>query len=359
MNIDILYTKSYNKVRKIIRETVGGAVVRKEPPNPHFSPPNYTKYAFCIIGPTAKIRPQSEIPLPRSCRSGIVNSQIPMIQEVPVLLALDIGNSSITVGVFRLNTADEIPSPICRFQISARAGFTSDEYVMLIRDYLEHAQIGVCGSHPDSRDTVDAAVISSVVPGLTHVLTKAASALTGSEPFLITPGIHTGFGIRIKDPAQLGSDIVANAAASLRMIEPPFVILDMGTATTLTAADVSGDIIGTIILPGLRLSMDALTGSAALLSGVALEKPDELIGRDSRTAILSGVIGGHILMIDGFLRSIREEMQLKESGIRLGLISTGGLAETVIPHTRNRFRHEPSLTLIGAAELYRKNKQRK
>lgn len=272
-----------------------------------------------------------------------------------MLLAFDVGNSSITVGAFRMNGSDGISAPVCRFQLSARAGATSDEYVMLIRDYLEHAGIGVRDSRRSFDDVIDCAVISSVVPGLTHVLVKAAASLTGSEPFVITPGIHTGFGIRIKDPAQLGSDIVANAAASLRLSTPPFVILDMGTATTLTVADEHTDIIGTIIMPGVRISMDALTGSAALLSGVTLEKPGDLIGRDSRTSILSGVIGGHILMIDGFIRNIREELGLKESGVKLGLIATGGLADTIIPHTRNRFRYEPDLTLIGAAELYRRN----
>lgn len=272
-----------------------------------------------------------------------------------MLLAFDIGNSSITVGVFRIDGSDEISGPLCRFQLSARANSTSDEYVMFIRDYLEHAGIGVRDSREYFDDAVDCAVISSVVPGLTHILSRTASVLTGSEPFIITPGIHTGFGIRIKDPAQLGSDIVANTAASLRLSAPPFVILDMGTATTLTVIDEHTDIIGTIIMPGVRISHDALTGSAALLSGVALEKPDDLIGRDSRTSILSGVIGGHILMIDGFIRNIREELGLKESGVKLGLIATGGLADTIIPHTRNRFRYEPDLTLIGAAELYRRN----
>jgi len=280
-----------------------------------------------------------------------------------VLLAFDIGNSSITIGAFDTaalsDGSRDLPSPVCRFQISARPGTTSDEYMILIRDYLEHIGIGVCGSRTAFDRTIDCAVISSVVPSLTHVAARCALQLCGTEPFLITPGIHTGFGIRIKDPAQLGADIVANAAASLRICDPPFVILDMGTATTLTVVDTNREIIGTIILPGLRLSMDALTGSAALLSGVALEKPDELIGRDSRTSILSGVIGGHILMIDGFLRNIREELHLKESGRKLGLIATGGLADTVIPHTRNRFHCEPSLTLIGAAELFCRNQLRR
>ncbi|MBQ8187124.1 MAG: type III pantothenate kinase [Clostridia bacterium] len=271
-----------------------------------------------------------------------------------MLLAFDIGNSSITIGAFRLH-ADGTNELVCRFGISACAGSTSDEYVMFIRDYLEHAGIAVHGQEPISGDAIDCAVISSVVPGLTHVLSRAAKILSGSDPFIITPGIHTGFGIRIKDPAQLGADIVSNAAYSLRLLDVPLVILDMGTATTLTVVDKNADIIGTIILPGLRISMDALTDSAALLNGVSLDKPEHLIGRDSRESILSGVIGGHILMIDGFLRNIREELNLKETGEKLGLVSTGGLAECIIPHTRNRFTHEPSLTLYGAAELYRRN----
>ncbi len=271
-----------------------------------------------------------------------------------MLLAFDIGNSSITIGAFRL-CADGVNELICRFGVSARSGSTSDEYVMFIRDYLEHAGIGVHGSREDYADVIDCAVISSVVPGLTHILSRAAKILAGSDPFIITPGIHTGFGIRIKDPAQLGSDIVANVAASVHLSSVPFVILDMGTATTLTVVNNHTEVIGTIIMPGLRISMDALTGSAALLSDVTLEKPDDLIGRDSRTSTLSGVIGGHILMIDGFIRNIREELGIRESGEKLGLIATGGLADRILPHTRNRFRCEPSLTLYGAAALYRRN----
>lgn len=276
-----------------------------------------------------------------------------------MLLAFDIGNSSITIGAFCLHD-DGTNELVCRFGVSARAGSTADEYVMFIRDYLEHAGIAVHGSCTsrgaiDCADVIDSAVISSVVPGLTYVLSAAAKILTGTDPFIITPGIHTGFGIKIKDPAQLGADIVSNVAASVRLSHVPLVILDMGTATTLTVVNKNTEVIGTIIMPGLRISMDALTGSAALLSDVTLEKPEDLIGRDSRTSTLSGVVGGHILMIDGFIRNIREELNLKETGEKLGLISTGGLADAIIPHTRNRFLHEPSLTLHGMAELYRRN----
>lgn len=271
-----------------------------------------------------------------------------------MLLALDIGNSSITVGAVKL-IDDGSHEIVYSFKISNKI-YSSDEYAFLIGSFLEKRGIS-CSAYSDSsaENLIDSAVISSVVPALTDIVAKSALDLCGNPPFIINNGIRTGFGIKIRNPEQLGADIVSNVAAALHLTKPPFVILDMGTATTLTIVNASSDVLGSIIIPGLKVSMSALSESAALLSDVSLDKTEELIGRDTRSSISSGVINGNIIMIDGFIRNIRDELKIKSSDEKLGLIATGGLAGKIIPYTRNKFTFDETLTLSGTVYLYRKN----
>lgn len=274
-----------------------------------------------------------------------------------MLLALDVGNSSISVGVFSVTPqSEQDPELICQFKISNKS-YSSDEYALLIKDFLRQYDIDVYSSHDSSPSdrSLDAAVISSVVPALTDLLSDAAERLCGRSPLRIDRGIRTGFGIRINNPEQLGSDIVANVAGALHFAKPPFIILDMGTATTLTVVSTNVEVLGTIIIPGLKVSMAALSDSAALLGPVSLDYHDKLIGRDTESAVRSGVINGNVYMIDGFVRNLRELLQTNGCEDKLQLVATGGLAQRVIPYTRNKFTYYEHLTLYGLAYLYQKN----
>lgn len=271
-----------------------------------------------------------------------------------MLLALDIGNSSISAGVFSLDTDAKSHIPVCKFKISAKF-MTSDEYVIAIHQFLQFYGISSqieTGSH---REKIDCAVIASVVPALTDILASAVVRLCGKPPFIVGQGTRTGFGIKIKNPEQLGADIVANTTAALAVCEPPLVILDVGTATTMTVVDDNRDVLGIVIMPGLKISMNALSLSAAQLNDVRLERPEELIGRDTSSSIRSGVINGQIYAIDGFIRNVREQLRTKESGKTLGLIATGGLSHYILPYTRNKFVFDETLTLSGAVHLFKKN----
>lgn len=258
-----------------------------------------------------------------------------------MLLAIDIGNSSTSVGIFDI-TDKASPILISDFKITSRDS-SSDEYTIILKDFISR--------------TVDIAaiknsVISSVVPRLTDKFIRAAESICKCQPFIITSGIRTGFGIRIKNPEQLGTDIVSNVAATINLYPTPLVILDMGTATTITVVDENKSIIGVIITPGIKISLDALYNSAAQLGDVVLDEKMELIGKDTQSAVSSGIINGSALMIDGFLRNIREELSLKENGSKLSLVATGGLSELILPHLRNKFDFDKILTLKGLAVLY-------
>jgi len=279
-----------------------------------------------------------------------------------MLLALDIGNSSISAGVYAIHSDRMTHTLICTFKISSKF-MTADEYAIAFHNFLQLHNIRsklqanikhLSVSESDDR-VIDCAVIASVVPALTDILAKAVVQLCGKPPFIIGQGTRTGFGIKIKNPEQLGADIVANTTAALAVCEPPLVILDVGTATTLTVVDENRDLLGIVIMPGLKISMSALSLSAAQLSDVRLERPEELIGRDTSSSIRSGVINGQIYAIDGFIRNVREQLHTKESGKSLGLIATGGLANYVLPYMRNKFTYDETLTLSGEVYLFRKN----
>lgn len=284
-----------------------------------------------------------------------------------MLLAIDIGNSSVSCGVFDLDECSGgHSSPILDFKITTKS-ISSDEYALLISNFLALKNIYPAPSSVYSRNTsdvgpnvsfIDRAAIASVVPALTDTLARAAELLSGQPPFIVGTGIKTELGIHIKNPQQLGADIVANAAAAAEIAPTPLVILDVGTATTLTVVDKNKNILGTIIMPGLRVSLSALSGSAAQLNDVALRVPPVLIGRDSVESIQSGVLYGHILMIDGFIRNIREQYPELVASDKLSLISTGGLSDRITPYLRNKFTDCPALTILGIAKLYILNRNR-
>ena len=275
-----------------------------------------------------------------------------------MLLVIDVGNSSVSCGVFELDARNGSRELVYDFKIATK-NMSSDEYALTISSFLQFRNIfsstSVAMPNISSAKFVDCAAIASVVPGLTDALVRASIQLTGKPPFIVEPGVKTGLSIRINTPQELGADIVANAVFAITAVSSPVAILDVGTATTLTVVDRNKCVLGSIIMPGLRVSLAALSGSAAQLSEVDLAFPDEIIGRNSVESVQSGVLRGHVLMIDGFLRNIREQYPHLTSADKLSLVSTGGLVDCVIPHLRNKFTNYPSMTLQGIALLYSMN----
>lgn len=269
-----------------------------------------------------------------------------------MLLAFDIGNSSVSVGVYELRP--EGHKILSSFKISNKP-YSADEYTLFFKSFLRENGFKPYEKNCSDENMINYSVISSVVPELTDILKSVAFGLCGKNPFIISEGKKTGFGIKIKNPEQLGSDIVCNVAAALHISSVPLVILDMGTANTITTVDEHENVLGTIITPGLAVSMKALSDSAALLGDIRLQRENILIGRDSDEAINSGVVNGTIYMIDGFVRNIREAIIPKNSDMKLSLIATGGLSEHIIPYTMNKFTYQKNLTLDGAAYLFEKN----
>lgn len=256
-----------------------------------------------------------------------------------MVLAVDIGNSSIGFGLF-----DGDGGLRKKWKVSALPARTADEYAVLVSGLLQ--------LHGVSRQEVTDCILSSVVSTLTRDLRSTLQLLFGVRVLEVGPGIKTGLNIRIESQTELGADLVANAVATLAQFAPPAVIVDIGTATTFTVLGKDGALEGAVIAPGLRMSMDALSAGASELPDASLVPPKRLIGKNSRESMNIGVLYGQAFLIDGFLDRFRQTFQAET----FCAVATGGLAETVLPFCKQKLTHCPDLTLQGLYHLWKKNK---
>ncbi len=261
-----------------------------------------------------------------------------------LILAIDIGNSSVAFGVYEANGRLIFSSKLSTVKSKCR-----DEYAVMLNGILS-----MNGIQPDKLDGV---VISSVVPPLTSVIADAATRLTSVSPMIVGPGIKTGLNIKIDQHTQLGADIVANTVAAFALTQPPFVVIDMGSATTLTVVNRRGELCGVIIAPGVRQSVDSLSGTAAELPYISLDEPKSFPGKNTADSMKCGIIYGNACMLDGFIAKLERTLEIAPDE-SLSVIATGGLAECIIPHCEKAadITLAPSLTLDGLYRLYEKNR---
>lgn len=257
-----------------------------------------------------------------------------------MILAVDAGNTNITLGCVE---GREIRS-IARMETSRHK--TEFEYAVIMERIL-----GIQGV---SRSDFEGAVISSVVPPLTDVLAAAVKFVTGHDALIVGAGIRTGLNIGIDDPSTLGADLVAGAVAALDMHEPPLVIIDMGTATTMSVLDGKARLLGGAILPGPGVSMDALAGAANLLPHISLDAPERCIGTNTVECMQSGAVFGAAGAIDGILSRMEEEF-----GRELFVVATGGLAKKILPYCRHEMTVDGDLLLRGLGIIWEKNRKRR
>lgn len=197
---------------------------------------------------------------------------------------------------------------------------------------------------------IEGCIISSVVPSINHAVRKAVEKIAHCPVLLVGPGVKTGLQIAIDNPAQLGSDRVADAVAALHEYQPPVVIIDMGTATTLSVIDGQRRHIGGMIAPGVGISMNALTEKTAQLPKISLDPPKRCIGSNTVECMKSGILYGAAGCIDGLLDRIEEEL-----GETPTFLATGGLSEFIIPHCRHKIVLDNLLLLKGLQLIYQKN----
>ena len=256
-----------------------------------------------------------------------------------MILTIDIGNSNIVLGGVR---DQEI---VFEARLRTEPTKTSDQYCVDLKILME--VYGV------SNKDIEGTIIASVVPQVLNSMRTAIQKLTGKVPLVVGPGLKTGLNILLENPGQTGADLVVADVAALREHKPPLIIIDMGTATTMSVLDKNGAHIGGCIIPGVKISMDALTDRTALLPGLQLDQPKKAIGRNTIDAMRSGIMMGTACMLDGMVERMEAEL-----GCKTTVIATGGIAKFIVPMCKTPMIYDKDLIIKGLAALYRDNKRK-
>jgi type III pantothenate kinase len=261
---------------------------------------------------------------------------------VNALLAVDIGNTNVTLGVFDLSDPAK-PTLAHHWRMATHREQTSDEILVTLRGLTELA-----GCKMESfRD----AIVSSVVPPLLPIWERVCSKLLGKAPLVVGPGIKTGMPVRYENPREVGADRIVNAVAAFELMGGPVIAVDFGTATTWDCVSDKGEYLGGAIFPGIVISMEALFERTSMLHRVELARPRSVIGRTTTQSIQSGLLFGYAGLVDAMVRRIKGEL-----GEHTRVIATGGLAQRIAAETETIERVEPYLTLEGLRLLFEKNR---
>lgn len=258
-----------------------------------------------------------------------------------MIAAVDIGNSNIVIGLM-----DEEGKVKFSGRIRSDRQKTKEEFMIELKTLMDIYQV--------TFDGVQGAIISSVVPGLTDVVRWGLKQMTGITPYVVGQGMKTGIRIATDHPASLGADLVVDAVAATEEYEGPLIIFDLGTATTCSVVDEKRAYLGTLIMPGIKISQDALTEKTSQLPYIRFERPKHVIGKNTIESMQSGVIYGNAAMLDGLIETLQEEL-----GREAAVLATGGIAGLIVPYCRHKIINEPNLLLKGLWYIYQKNTKEK
>ncbi len=254
-----------------------------------------------------------------------------------MLLAVDIGNTNITLGIFegeKLRATWRIATTIHR---------TIDEHAVLMLNMLQHQGL-------EAAD-VKSVALCSVVPPLTTTFEELCQRYFHTTPLVVGAGVKTGVRIRMDNPSEVGADRIVNAAAAHHLYGGPIIIVDLGTATTFDTVSKNGDYMGGAIAPGVETAAEALFTQTAMLPQVELTRPKHAIGTNTITAMQSGLIFGYVGLVEGIIARIQQEL-----GEKAKVIATGGYAGLIAKETKVIEKVDPDLILIGLRLIYMMNK---
>ncbi len=252
-----------------------------------------------------------------------------------MILALDVGNSNIKVGIYK----DDKIIQYARF--TTEIGKTSDEYGLLLMNVFTYANL--------NKDEVTGAIMSSVVPTINYTLEHMVRTFFDLDILIVGPGIKTGMNILYDNPKEVGADRIVTAIEAYKKAKGSCIIIDFGTATTFGAVDKNGSFLGGAIMPGIKVSMDALVENAAKLPKIELIRPEKSIGRNTISNMQSGIVNGFVGAVDHLVSLMKEELGGATA------IATGGLARLIAPLSKSIDETDGMLALEGLMTVYKRN----
>jgi len=256
-----------------------------------------------------------------------------------MLLVIDVGNTNITLGVFK---EEEL---LGTFRMTTKLPRTSDEYGIMLKELVERQ--GIRGKD------IDAVIIASVVPDIMHSLGSAMIKYFGIKPVIVSAGIKTGIRIVTENPKQVGADRIVDAVAAYTLYGGPGIVIDFGTATTYDIVGPDATFEGAVIAPGIRTSAQAMWGQAAMLPAIEIKKPDTILAKETVSSMQAGIVFGQIGQVEYIVDRIRRESGYTDAKV----VASGGLGNIIARETEVIDVYDPQLTLKGLRIIYEKNKR--
>lgn len=259
-----------------------------------------------------------------------------------LLLAVDVGNTNVVLGVFDVSQGAEAPL-VCSWRLATSRERTVDEYGLSVLALMRHQGI--------EAKQIKHVAISCVVPPLHSVLMSLAKSYFQVDAFYVEPGVKTGVKVLLDNPTELGADRLVNAVAGIEKYGTPLIVVDFGTATTFDVVNAKKEYLGGLICPGLKISADALFQRASRLPRVEIAEPERLVGKSTVQAMQSGLYYGYLGQVDGIL----ERLLAAFPGAKV--VATGGLARVIAPASKYIQELALDLTLEGLRILWHKNRK--
>ncbi|MDO4313461.1 MAG: type III pantothenate kinase [Eubacteriales bacterium] len=256
-----------------------------------------------------------------------------------MLLAIDIGNTNITLGVFQ---GKEL---LGKFRMTTKQPRTSDEYGITLRELLRNQDM--------DPEEIDAVIIASVVPDIMHSFGSAIIKYFGHKPIVVSAGIRTGIRVATENPRQTGPDRIVDAVAAYKLYGGPIIVVDFGTATTYDLVEPDGTFGVGVTAPGIRTSARALWGGAAMLPEIEIRKPETILAKDTVCSMQAGLVYGYIGQTEYIIRKLKEESGYMDAKV----VATGGLGNIIVKETDSIDYYDSDLTLKGLQLIYEKNKK--
>ncbi len=255
-----------------------------------------------------------------------------------MLLAIDLGNTNIKYGVF------DGEKLVASFRVSSRISRTADEYGSVL--------VGLLSDRGIKKGDIDGIIFSSVIPALNYTICHMCEYFFGISPLIVGPGIKTGLNIKADNPREVGADIIVNSVSAYNKYGGSIVVIDFGTATTFDIISEKGELLGVVISPGIKTSLEGLATKTAQLPMVELDAPKTVIGKNTKHCMQAGIIFGFSGLVENIIKKIKKELKIDS----VKVVATGGLGEIIAKETPSISLVDRTLTLDGLRILYELNK---
>lgn len=258
-----------------------------------------------------------------------------------MLLTIDIGNTNIKYGVF---SGENL---IASFRVSSRLSRTADEYGSVLLNLLNNSKV--------EKKQIDGVIVSSVIPSLNYTICHMCEYFFNITPIMVGPGIKTGLNIKADNPKEVGADIIVNSVSAYNKYGGPIVVIDFGTATTFDIVSENCELLGVVIAPGIKTSLEGLVANTAQLPMIELDAPKHIIGKNTKHCMQSGVIYGFAGLVDNIINKIKKELHIE----KINVVATGGLGEIIAKEVKSINIVDRTLTLEGLKIIYNLNCEKK